>query len=99
EMFISVAFGVLIGVIRTLFHNRWPDYLTTIIAVLGISIPSFVMATLLQYYLALKLNIFTIAGWKGFIYSLLLVIALADNPMAFIAKLTRYSMLEETNSE
>lgn len=98
-MFIAVAFGVLIGVIGALFHNRWPDYLTTIIAVLGISIPSFVMATLLQYYLALKLNIFPIAGWKGFIYSILPAIALAATPMAFIAKLTRSSMLEETNSE
>lgn len=98
-MFIAVAFGVLIGVIGALFHNRWPDYFTTIIAVLGISIPSFVMATLLQYYLALKLNIFPIAGWKGFIYSILPAIALAATPMAFIAKLTRSSMLEETNSE
>ena len=99
DRFIAVAFGVLIGVIGALFHNRWPDYLTTIIAVLGISIPSFVMATLLQYYLALKLNIFPIAGWKGFIYSILPAIALAATPMAFIAKLTRSSMLEETNSE
>lgn len=98
-MFLAVSFGVLIGVIGALFHNRWPDYLTTIIAVLGISIPSFVMATLLQYYLALKLDIFPIAGWKGFIYSVLPAIALAATPMAFIAKLTRSSMLEETNSE
>nr|WP_068129094.1 ABC transporter permease [Nosocomiicoccus ampullae] len=98
-MFLAVAFGVLIGVIGALFHNRWPDYLTTIIAVLGISIPSFVMATLLQYYLALKLDIFPIAGWKGFIYSVLPAIALSATPMAFIAKLTRSSMLEETNSE
>lgn len=98
-MFIAVAFGVLIGTIAALFHNKWPDYLMTILAVLGISIPSFVMATLLQYYLALKLGWFPIAGWKGFIYSVLPAIALASTPMAFIAKLTRSSMLEETNSE
>lgn len=98
-MLIAVAFGVLIGTIAALFHNKWPDYLMTILAVLGISIPSFVMATLLQYYLALKLGWFPIAGWKGFIYSVLPAVALASTPMAFIAKLTRSSMLEETNSE
>ncbi|CAD2074324.1 oligopeptide transport system permease protein OppB [Phocicoccus schoeneichii] len=98
-MFIAVAFGVLIGTIAALFHNKWPDYLMTILAVLGISIPSFVMATILQYYLALQLNLFPIAGWKGFAYSILPAVALASTPMAFIAKLTRSSMLEETNSE
>src|SRR5699024_11081347 len=100
-MFIAVAFGVLIGTIAALFHNKWPDYLMTILAVLGISIPSFVMATILQYYLALQLNLFPIAGWKGFAYSILPAVALASTPMAFIAKLTRSSMLrsEEHTSE
>lgn len=98
-MFIAVSLGVLIGTIAALFHNKWPDYLMSIVAVIGISVPSFVMASVLQYYLALQLGWFPIAGWNGFIYSILPAVALASTPMAFIAKLTRSSMLEETNSE
>ncbi|KKK33377.1 peptide ABC transporter permease [Salinicoccus sediminis] len=98
-MFIAVGFGVLIGTIAALFHNKWPDYLMSVLAVIGISVPSFVMAAVLQYYLALQAGWFPIAGWNGFIYSILPAIALASTPMAFIAKLTRSSMLEETNSE
>ncbi|MCG1010360.1 ABC transporter permease [Salinicoccus sp. ID82-1] len=98
-MFIAVGMGVLIGTIAALFHNKWPDYAMSIVAVIGISVPSFVMASVLQYYLALQVGWFPIAGWNGFIYSILPAVALASTPMAFIAKLTRSSMLEETNSE
>lgn len=98
-MFLAVGFGVLIGTISALFHNRWPDYVLSVVAVIGISVPSFVMASVLQYYLALQTGWFPIAGWNGFIYSILPAVALASTPMAFIAKLTRSSMLEETNSE
>ncbi len=95
-MFIAIGMGVLIGTIASLFHNKWPDYLMSLIAVIGISVPSFVMASVLQYYLALQAGLFPIAGWNGFIFSILPAVALASTPMAFIAKLTRSSMLEET---
>src|SRR5699024_6374251 len=58
-----------------------------------------VMVALLHYYLARQAGLFLIAGWNGFIYSILPAVALASTPMAFIAKLTRSSMLEETNRE
>src|SRR5699024_12754347 len=85
-MFIDVGFGVLRGTIAALFHNKWPDYLMSIMAVIGISVPPFVMASVLQYYLALQAGWFPIAGWNGFIYSILPAVALASTPMAFIAK-------------
>ena len=58
---IAVAVGVLLGVIAALNHNKWPDYSAMVVAVLGISMPSFILATLLQYFLAIKLNIFPVA--------------------------------------
>lgn len=98
-MLLSIGFGVLFGVISALYHNRWPDYLSTTIAVLGISVPSFILAGLMQYFLAYKLDLFPISGWKGFIYSILPAFAIAIAHMGFIAKLTRSSMLEQNNSE
>ncbi len=96
---LAVAFGVLIGVIAALHHNKWQDYAMNILAVLGISVPSFIMATILQYIFAVKLQIFPIAGWKNISYSFLPAIVLSLGPMAYIAKLTRSSMLEQLNSE
>ena len=53
-MILAIGFGVLLGVISALYHNKFPDYISTVIAVLGISVPSFILAGLLQYYLSFK---------------------------------------------
>ena len=65
-----------------------------VIAVLGISVPSFIMATVLQYFLAIKLQIFPVARWESPMHTVLPAFAFASTPMAFIARLTRSSMLE-----
>lgn len=73
--------------------------MATSFAVLGISVPSFILAGLMQYFLAYKLNLFPTSGWNGFIYSILPALAIAFTHMGFIAKLTRSSMLEQNNSD
>ncbi|MBD8026577.1 ABC transporter permease [Ureibacillus sp. Re31] len=98
-MILSIGLGVLLGVIAALYHNRWPDYLATTIAVLGISVPSFILAGLMQYFLAYKLGMFPVSGWKGFNYSILPALAIAITHAGFIAKLIRSSMLEQGNSD
>ncbi|NHM32947.1 ABC transporter permease [Neobacillus terrae] len=91
---IALALGTLLGIIAALKHNKWQDYGAMIIAVLGISVPSFIMATVLQYFLAIKWHIFPVARWDSFMHTILPALALASTPMAFIARLTRSSMLE-----
>lgn len=98
-MLLAVGLGILFGVVSALYHNKIPDYTATVIAVLGISVPSFILAGLLQYFLAYELKLFPVSGWKGFIYSILPATAIAFTHMGFIAKLTRSSMLEQNNSE
>ncbi|AWE08824.1 peptide ABC transporter permease [Lysinibacillus sp. 2017] len=98
-MILAIGLGILLGVISALYHNKWPDYLSTIIAILGISVPSFILAGLLQYYLSFRAGWFPVSGWKGFSYTLLPAIAIAVTHAGFIAKLTRSSMLEQNNSE
>ncbi len=98
-MILAVGFGVLIGAITALYHNKFPDYLGTTFAVLGISVPSFILAGLLQYFVGLKWQLLPISGWNGFIYSIMPALAIAITHMGFIAKLTRSSMLEQNNSE
>ena len=91
---IAIAIGVFLGVVAALNHNKWQDYGSMVIAVIGISVPSFIMATFFQYFLAIKLQIFPVARWESSMHSVLPALALAAPPMAFIARLTRSSMLE-----
>lgn len=98
-MVLAVGLGVILGVISALYHNKFPDYVSTVIAILGISVPSFILAGLLQYYLSFKLGWFPVTGWKGFIYTILPATAIALTHAGYIAKLTRSSMLEQNNSE
>ncbi len=98
-MILAIGMGVLLGVISALYHNKWPDYAATIIAILGISVPSFILAGLMQYYLAFQASWFPVSGWKGFNYTILPALAIAITHAGFIAKLTRSSMLEQNNSE
>jgi oligopeptide transport system permease protein len=96
---LAVAFGIILGIIAALKHNKWQDYTAMIVAVLGISVPSFIMATFLQYFLAIKMGIFPVARWESFMHTVLPAIALGSTPMAFIARLTRSSMLEVLSND
>ncbi|WP_066294911.1 ABC transporter permease [Bacillus sp. FJAT-29937] len=98
-IFLAIAFGVLLGIIAALRHNKWPDYTAMVIAVLGISVPSFIMASVLQYVFAIKLGLFPVARWETFMHTVLPAIALGSTPMAFIARLTRSSMLEVMSND
>ncbi|MFE8696373.1 ABC transporter permease [Cytobacillus sp. FJAT-53684] len=98
-IFLAVAFGLILGIIAALRHNKWQDYTAMIIAVAGISVPSFIMATFLQYFLAIKMGIFPVARFETFMHTVLPALALASTPMAFIARLTRSSMLEVMSND
>lgn len=99
SLFFAIGIGVLLGIISAMYHNKAGDYIATIISVLGISIPSFVLAGLMQYQLGLKLGWFPISGWKTNLHILLPALALGLGYMGNIAKMTRSSLLEQNTSE
>ncbi len=96
---LSVLVGIPLGVIAALGHNRWPDYLSTGISVIGISMPSFVLALLLIVFFGVTLKALPTQGWKGPDTWVLPTIALAAFPIAVIARYTRASMLEVTRKD
>lgn len=98
-LLIALGLGVLLGVVSALYHNKLGDYVSTTIAVLGISVPSFILAGLMQYFLGLKLGWFPISGWKGFAYTIMPSLAIALSYTGNVAKMTRSSMLEQNTSE
>jgi len=91
---LSIFFGIGLGCIASLKHLRWQDHATMVVAVLGISVPSFILATFLQYLFGMKLDLLPVARWGSFDHSILPAFALAALPMAFIARLTRSNMVE-----
>lgn len=91
---ISLFGGVILGAIAALNHLRWQDHLTMVIAVIGISVPSFILASFLQYVLAMKLDLLPVARWGDFSQTIMPSLALSALPMAFIARLTRANMVE-----
>ena len=96
---LSVVVGIPLGIISALGHNRWPDYLSTGISIIGVATPSFVLATLLILTFSVTLRWFPTGGWKGPETWVLPTIALAGFPIAVIARYTRASMLEVTRKD
>jgi len=91
---LSLIIGIPAGMIAAFRHNRWPDYVSMFLTTIGISVPGFILAALLIYIFALQLAWLPAALWEGPSSMILPALSLAGLPTAFIARLTRSSMLE-----
>lgn len=98
-MIVGSLLGILLGAIAAIRKNTWVDTLTTLLAILGMSIPNFIFAVLLQYVLGFKLKLFPIALWNNFSASILPTIALAMMPLAETARFMRTEMIDVLNSD
>ncbi len=98
-MIVGVLLGIIVGGIAAIRRNTWVDGTMTIISILMISIPSFVLAILLQYYIGLKAGAFPVAGWGTFSYTILPTIALAGSPFATTARFIRTEMVDVMSSD
>ncbi|MCM3595234.1 ABC transporter permease [Metabacillus idriensis] len=98
-MFVGTILGIFLGILGALRQNTWVDYGATFFAVIGKSIPSFVFAGLMQYYIGVKLGWLPVAFWRGPEYSILPTIALAMFPIAIAARFMRTEMIDVLNSD
>lgn len=90
---IEMIIGLTMGIIAGLKRGKWVDQVVMIVVILGICIPSFVVATLLQYVFGVKLSILPIFGWGEFENTILPTIALAFYGIAMFSKYMRNSVL------
>ena len=91
---IGVLLGVMLGIIAALSKNRWPDYLVMFIAILGITIPVFVLASLLQYFFSVQLGVLPTSGWGEPKHLIMPVIVLWFSTIATYARYIKSSMLD-----
>lgn len=93
-LIIGTLIGVVLGIIAALKKNRWPDYIVMFIAILGATIPVFVLASLMQYVFAVKLGWFPASGWGKPSNMVLPVIVMGFGSVATYARYIKSSMLD-----
>ncbi|GLC28729.1 ABC transporter permease [Clostridium omnivorum] len=93
-VFMGFVIGCTLGIIAAFNRGRWPDYLVIFIALLGVSIPSFVIAALLQYGFTVKLEWLPTTGWGSFKYTILPTIALSFGSIATYSRYMRANCLD-----
>ncbi|HHB0873720.1 TPA: oligopeptide ABC transporter permease OppB [Vibrio cholerae] len=97
----TVIMGVTVGTIAALKQNTWIDYTIMSTAMLGVVMPSFVLAPVLIYIFAIQFSLFPAGGWQdgGFEYMALPVLGMSLlYVVATFARITRGSMIETLNS-
>jgi oligopeptide transport system permease protein len=91
---VGLSIGLSLGIIAAWRHNGVLDNMTMVLAVLGVSIPNFVAAALLQYFIGLRLGILPVAFWESWACSVMPSIALCFSPLSSAARFIRTEMLD-----
>jgi oligopeptide transport system permease protein len=99
SILLAVAVGLVLGVAAALKRGKSWDYLCMVIAIIGVSIPDFIGAYLLQFVFGIKLHLLPVAQWKSFRHTILPVFALSLYTLALIARIMRSSMLEVVSQD
>lgn len=90
----AIVIAVFLGVVSALAYNTWIDTTAMTVALLGISLPDFALATFMILLFALRLDWLPVAGYETPAHFVLPAITLATRPCALLSRLVRASMLE-----
>lgn len=99
SILIALIMGLVLGIVAALNHNKGLDYGAMFLAVLGVSIPSFVLAPLLSYFIGVKAGWLPPGLWYGPEHRVLPAISLSFATLAILARLMRTSMLDVINQD
>ena len=91
---VGLIIGILLGIVAALNKNKWPDYIVMFIAILGITVPVFVLASVLQYIFSVKLMVLPTTGWGSWKNIVLPIIVLSFGTIATYARYVKSNMLD-----
>ena len=94
SVLVALCLGIPLGSIAALKRGKFADSLISVVATCGIAVPSFVICTVLLYFLGVKLMILPTLGLSSWKHYVMPVIALSFYPTAYIMRLMRSSMLD-----
>lgn len=95
----AVSFGLVLGIISARNRGKGIDFFCVIVAVLGTSIPDFIMGAILQYGFGIKWGLLPVARYEGIEYTILPACALAFYTLASVSRIMRASMLEVASQD
>ncbi len=95
----GIPIGLGLGILAAYKRGKWVDYTVMFFSLVAISVPSFVFASILQYFFAFELGWFPITGWNGFIYTVLPSIAYGISSIGTKARYMRTSWLDVMNQD
>lgn len=98
-LIIALIVGPILGCFAAIYQNKAPDYIATIIAILGVSVPSFILGAFLIQVVATHFKGFPVGGWGTFKHTILPSFALSFLTTAYMARLMRSTMLEVLNQD
>lgn len=94
SLVLAISIGLVLGILAARNRGNKIDLFCVIIAILGTSIPDFIMGAVLQYFFGIKWGLLPIAQYEGFKYTILPSCALAFYTLATVSRIMRASMLE-----
>ena len=98
-LILGTILGAFMGKASARRKNGILDGIFGFVSVVGISVPSFVIGTLILLYLGFNLNLFPISGWGTFSQTIMPTIALSFAPMAVVTRFVRSEMIESLSSD
>ncbi|MCI6060996.1 MAG: ABC transporter permease [Dorea sp.] len=91
---LAISIGLVLGIIAARNRGKKIDFFCVIIAVIGTSIPDFIMGAFLQYFFGIKWGLLPVAKYNGIEYTILPALALSFYTLASVSRIMRSSMLE-----
>ncbi|MCC6943492.1 MAG: ABC transporter permease [Thermomicrobiales bacterium] len=95
----AIVFGIALGALAAMFHGRFIDTAAMVVAIIGVSMPSFWLGLLLIYLFVVRLDWLSITGQDGWKHLILPATVLGLHASAVISRLTRSSMIETLSSD
>ncbi|MGE7988707.1 nickel ABC transporter permease [Lysinibacillus fusiformis] len=99
SILITIVLGLIAGIISAIRPYSFMDVGLMIVALLGISLPSFWLGILLMYVFSVQLHWLPVAGWDSAKHIILPAVTLGAGGAAIVARMTRSSMLEVVNQD
>jgi len=93
-MLFATFMGIFLGIIAALYRNKFPDYLTSGISVVGLSIPNMVLGPVLVIIFSLTFNLLPTSGWSSWETKILPSFTLGLAQLAVISRLMRSGMID-----
>lgn len=98
-MAVAILLGIPAGILSALKQNGWQDNVVKVLTTLFVSLPNFVIASGLMYFLGYKLKLLPVSLWGTWQQAVMPTLALAAYPLSYFAKMMKSSMLEVMDSD